>query len=149
MTEKRKIGAVFMLMLILSLSACAGTGAEGTAGAPMPTPTSTTPIYPLATPVSQEPAAGICASFEGEAVVISIYPDIPDPRCAKVRAEQKLTVINRTEGTLQVSIGTFEISLEPGGEYTFDTPIGKYLAPGVHLVNVSPCCSPELWLEEK
>ena len=44
---------------------------------------------PLATPYAQEPAAGICASFEGEMVTVSLNPDIPDPRCAKVRRGSK------------------------------------------------------------
>jgi hypothetical protein len=144
-SKKNGIACVFILML--SLSACTNLRTEVTVARPTAIRTSTAQTYPQATPVLLEPAAGICASFEGEAVIINIYPDIPDPRCAKANAEQKLTVINQTEDTLQVSIGIFKASLQPGVEYTFDVPFGDYLEPGVHLVQVSPCCSPELWLE--
>ena len=80
--------------------------------------------------------------------MVTINPDIPDPRCSKVRADQELTVINNTQNTLEVSIGSFRASLEPGSETIFDTPFGEYLEPGVHQLLVSPCCGPELWLEE-
>jgi hypothetical protein len=82
-------------------------------------------------------------------IVVTLNPDIPDPRCTKVRSDQKLTVINHTQNTLQISIGRFTASLEPGKESIIDTPFGEYLAPGVHQLQVSPCCGPELWLEEK
>jgi hypothetical protein len=149
MVNDMKTKVTFLLVLLLGLSGCASTGIEATADIPTPTIASTTQAYPLATPYAQLPAAGICASFEGEMVVVSINPDVPDPRCAKVRADQKLTVVNRTENTLEVSIGTFKASLEPGAEATFDTPFGDYLAVGVHQLQVSPCCGSELWLEGK
>jgi hypothetical protein len=103
----------------------------------------------LATPYAQEPAAGICASFEGDVVTINLFADIPDPRCTKVRPDQILTVSNQTQVTLEVSIGSYKDSLEPGISNTFDTPFGEYLAPGVHQLQVTPCCGAELWLEER
>jgi hypothetical protein len=101
----------------------------------------------LATPVSQEPAAGICGSFEGEWVVITIYPDIADPRCTIITPNQMLKVVNQRQETIQVSIANMEATIEPGGEHTFDTPFGQYLAPGVHLIEVKPCCGASLWLK--
>jgi len=56
-------------------------------------------------------------------------------------------VINRRAETLHVVIGLFEVDIEPDGEYIFDMPVGEYLLPGVHLIQVSPCCGPELWLK--
>jgi hypothetical protein len=85
--------------------------------------------------------------MEGDLVTATIYPDIPDPRCIEARPEQRLKVINRTSETLNVVIGNFQADIEPEAEYTFDMPVGEYLAPGVHLIQVSPCCSPELWLK--
>jgi hypothetical protein len=100
-----------------------------------------------ATPAAQSPAAGICAGFEVEIVTLTIYPDIPDPRCVEVTSGQKLRVINRRTEVLHVAIGTFEADILPEGEYTFEVPVGEYLMPGVHVLQVSPCCSLEVVLK--
>ena len=102
----------------------------------------------LIPPISAEPAAGICAEVKGELAVAEIYPDIPSPRCLKVNGEQKLKVINRTEITLNVEFGEYQTEVPPGGEDTFNTPFGDYLAPGVHRVEASPYGGPEIWLIE-
>ena len=114
---------------------------------PPPTQRAPTELPLLATPVSQEPAAGICDGFDGPVVEFRIEPGIPDPRCARVRPDQHLKVVNKTDGPLDLMIGTYSSHLEPGGETVIDTPFGDYLAPGVHLLQVLPCCGPELWLE--
>jgi len=105
------------------------------------------PPSPRATPVAESPAAGICGKFDGEVVTLTIYPDIPDPRCVEVTSEQKLKVVNRRGEPIQVAIGTFEADLAPDEEHIFDLPVGEYLMPGVHLLQVSPCCSPEVVLK--
>jgi len=129
---------VFIPLAVLALLA---------ACAPGPEPANRSVSYPLATPVSQLPAAGICASFEGTLVTVTIFPGYADPRCTTVRPDQNLQIINRTLAPLQVHIGTFSASLDPGADYSFRVPFGKYLAPGVHQVQVLPCCGPELWLQ--
>jgi hypothetical protein len=103
---------------------------------------------PLATPYAQEPAAGICGLAEGEWVTMTIFVDIPDPRCIRVEPGQKLTVINQTQGRISVSLGRFHSDLNPGEEIHLDQPFGTYLAPGVHLLEVDPCCGGTLWLLE-
>jgi hypothetical protein len=145
----RPIKPILMLgmILIFAVSACKSTGIGPTNAAPTPTIAITVQSFILATPYAQEPAAGICASFAGDIVRVTLNADVPDPRCSKVRAEQKLSVINGTQNTLEVSIGSFTASLKPGAETLFDTPFGEYLAPGVHQLRVSPCCGPEIWLE--
>ena len=102
---------------------------------------------PLATPVAHSPAAGICARFEGQIVTITIRPDIPDPRCAFIRPDQILEVVNNRGETLQVKIGHLQAELSPGQSHTFDLPFGEYLLPGVHRIEVQPCCGAELVLE--
>jgi hypothetical protein len=149
MVKNNKSIMVSIIYLMLFLSACTGIDIKVTAKMPTPTIFNPTPTYLLATPYAQSPAAGICASFDADTVVVSIYPDIPDPRCIKVRADQRLTVVNRTQNTLEVSLGIYKASLTPGAETTFDAPFGMYLATGVHQLQVSPCCSPELVLEGK
>jgi hypothetical protein len=102
---------------------------------------------PRATPVAESPAAGICGTFDGDIVTLTIYPDIPDPRCVEVTSEQKLRVVNRRGERIQAAIGKFKADLAPDEEHTFDVPVGEYLMPGVHLLQVSPCCSPEVVLK--
>ncbi len=132
-----KIRNLAFVIILGTLAACGPAGR----GVALNTP------RPLATPYAQQPAAGICASPSGKLVTITIYPDLPDPRCAIIQPDQELQVVNRTLGDLQVHIGTFDAVLAAGGDYTFSVPFGKYLAPGVHQVQVLPCCGPELWLQ--
>jgi len=105
------------------------------------------PVY-RASPVAQSPASGICGIWEGDMVTFTIYPDIPDPRCSQALPGQKLRVINQREEVIHASIGLFAADIEPGGEFIFEAPLGEYLMPGVHVVKISPCCSPELILKE-
>ena len=101
----------------------------------------------LATPYAQEPAAGICGMSEGTWVTVTIYPDIPDPRCVQVRGHQKLIVVNQTPDTINVTIGPFHTSINPGEDARLDQPFGSYLAPGVHLLDVQPCCGGTILLK--
>ena len=135
-----------MLMFLL-LTSCVQPASSPTASTPLPSPASSPSPHALATPYASEPAAGICASFEGEVVTVKINIDTSDPRCTRVRADQELTVVNQTLTALQVSLGSFNTSLLPGADYSITVPFGDYLAPGVHQLQVSPCCSAELWLE--
>ncbi len=116
------------------------------------TPTSAPPTLsalPLATPYSDQPAAGICAEYPGETVVtVEIMPDIPAPRCLKVTPDQRLKVINRVNATLALKLGNLSASLQPNADYTFDQPFGNLLAPGVHVLEASPYFGPEIWLVE-
>ncbi len=115
---------------------------------PAPTERAATAHPSLATPVSDSPAAGICGGSEGPILTVTIYPDIPDPRCAIVRPDQQLRVVNRRAEVLQVSLAGLTASLEPEAEVLFEIPFGRLLAPGVHRIEVSPCCGAELWLRE-
>jgi hypothetical protein len=144
-TPLRSPWLIFLAAALL-LSACAQKSADLTPGAPTRAVVPDESSSYLATPVSMEPAAGICGGTDAALLEVTIYPDIPDPRCALIRTDQRLAVINATSGTLQVSIGLFEATIEPGGEHVFDAPFGTYLAPGVHQLQVLPCCGPALWL---
>ena len=147
MTRHIRIVGGLVILLIIGLSGCKQNGSKSIAATPSMGATAIP--QPLATPYAIQPAAGICASFEGEMVTINLNTDISDPRCSRGTADQKLPVINQPLSPLQVSIGSFNSNLLPGGEYTVDVPFGDYLAEGVHQLQVSPCCSAELWLEGK
>jgi len=152
---KNRTTIQIILAGILMLSGCSGANSPA---ASMPTATSAvvegstptdTPVitpfnYGLATPVADSPAAGICASFDGLIVTVQILPGMPDPRCVQVRAEQQLSIANGTEETIEVGLGPFSAQLTPGQEYRITTPFEAYLGPGVHVVNVTPCCGGEI-----
>lgn len=149
-------------LLCLALAGCAaspGVQPIATPLAPSSTPTqapdtatpteTASPAPALATPQSDSPAAGICDFYPGELIVFEIYPDIPSPRCARATPEQRLQVINRTDQDLDIWIGAYEYTIEPGAEQVIDAELGTYLAPGVHRVSTSAYGGgggPELWL---
>lgn len=156
-TRRRWIGR--LMVLAMMVSGCrAATGGEPSAPT-APAVTATPPVNPTqpgsvpsetpyrATPVAESPAAGICASVDNDVVEAQIYPDVPDPRCVKVRASQKLTLYNQTSGPIEFTLGQFNAHIEPGQAHTIDRPFGDYLAPGVHRVLALPYSGPELWLE--
>ena len=137
------------LFMLLALPACAQVTAEPSGATTTPTAKDTSLPYALATPYALEPAAGICATFDGTVVTVTLNADVPDPRCAKVRPDQTLKLINNTISPLTVSIGEFKSALLAANAYAIDVPFGDYLEPGVHQLEVSPCCGAELWLVEK
>ena len=122
--------------------------AAPTATRPAPTATvaAPTPSPTLAPPVSDAPAAGICAQAEGEWATVEINADVPSPRCLQVSALQKLKVVNRTAASIQVRLAGYSISVPAGGEGTIRVAFGSYLAPGVHSVEVAPYSGPQIWL---
>jgi hypothetical protein len=102
-----------------------------------------------ATPISAEPAAGICAGpYEGLIAVMNIEQDVPVPsiRCLLLGPNQKLKVVNSTSKMQHIVLGLFQADIEPDGEYTFDMPLGEYLEPGVHALQGADGFYPELWL---
>ena len=129
----------------ITAPATATTAPPPSVAAPTRPPNAETPAsFPLATPVADSPAAGICPRVEALVVSVQILPGIPDPRCVHVRAEQQLSITNRTEGSIEVGLGPFHALLAPGQEFIITVPFEAYLAPGVHVINVTPCCGGEI-----
>jgi hypothetical protein len=90
-------------------------------------------------PSAPQPVAGICAAFEEETVRVEIQarPDnVPDPRCIRVRADQKLTISNRSGEPIEFHLGKFHAVIEPGGSNRIGFAFGDYLAPGAHSLHV-------------
>jgi hypothetical protein len=145
--SRTKPKSMLIMLMFMSLAACTSPTVQPVVTGSTPIVDATTTSNALATPYAQQPAAGICASFDSSIVTITINPDIPDPRCAKIKPDQTLAVVNNTQDPLLVTIGKYAASVEPGEKTMFATPFGEYLAPGVHQLQVSPCCGAELWLE--
>ena len=123
------------LLLLTGMSACIRKPAQ------LPTAS-----VERATPIADSPAAGICAEHEGSLVSVTIFPDIPDPRCSLVRPDQRLRVINMRSENIAVNLARLRAEIGPGEDYTFVEPFGVLLMPGVHRFDVSPCCGAELVL---
>ncbi|MGD9093215.1 MAG: hypothetical protein PVF74_10215 [Anaerolineales bacterium] len=147
---------VLMLWAFILLGACTKTSELGIQNIPSPTRSATIcgefdhppSEAELATPYAIKPAAGICADALDENIAsVNIWPDVPEPRCLVVSQENMLRVINKTGENVQVQLGPFHIELGAGETYTFDCPLGNYLAPGVHQIMVTPFGGPEIWLK--
>lgn len=157
-----KYSIVITFIMCLTLAGCVTNPSVQPAATPIaftatPTqqPDTSTPTEPapqtpsLATPFSDSPAAGICDFFPGDLVVFEIYPDIPNPRCARATPEQHLKVINRTEQGLRIRIAGYDFTLQPDQEQVIEAELGSFLAPGVHQVSTTAYSGgggPELWL---
>lgn len=77
---------------------------------------------------------------------MQLEPGIPNPRCIIVREDQHLRVINHSGADVTIGLGPFSLVLPANGETVIGPPFGDYLMPGVHTLQVDPCCGGELWL---
>jgi hypothetical protein len=111
-----------------------------------PTASLPTATYALATPYADSPAAGICSSGESDDVEMTLLPGIPDPRCLEIRPDQHLLIRNMTGGAVDFRLGRFSGHLEDGERIRIEAAFGTYLAPGVHALEIDPCCGGELVL---
>jgi hypothetical protein len=124
-----------------------GDGGPGTTedggGSPTSSGTATTATPPTTTssalrpPDSESPAAGTCGAPTGAVAEITINPDIPSPRCVRVRPDQSLRVVNASGQTVEISFAGRSATLADGASEAYPRPFGDYLAPGVHRVTAS------------
>lgn len=117
------------------------------------TSTSPAPARSLAPATSRFPAAGVCGPVDGAVLTVRIEPDAPMPRCASVRSDQWLRVVNGTDDygrpgrTLTVTWVPGEtFSLRPGQAKEVRRHFGSYLARGVHELSVGGGYRAEVWL---
>jgi hypothetical protein len=105
--------------------------------------------HTLAEPDSTQPAAGICLDVQAGAVAtFSLDFDTPDPRCGKVRADQRLRVLNTTGSSITVTFDGSDYRLQPSDSLTFTETFGEMWQPGVHDLHTSlyDGGGPEIWL---
>ena len=124
---------------------------------PSPRPTGTpapavqpTPWSTLRPADAQLPAAGICLGpNETDTATITINPDVPNPRCYKVTASQRLQIASNLGEEARIQLGPFDLAIPPGEARLLDAPVGMYLAPGVHGISISiPPGRATVWLIE-
>ena len=102
---------------------------------------------PLATPITTQPAAGICEKQAGKEVQLTIHDAIPSPRCLRVEGDQTLRITNETASYMEYTLGNQYGGVNPQGFTQISSPFREYLAPGVHYLEISACCNVEIWLE--
>lgn len=93
---------------------------------------------------SQTPVAGACAGpTTDQIIIVKIGLDnVPEPRCTKVTADQKLEYVNNSQKTITQTIGNYTLNVAPGKTQTIDAVFGSYLEPGVHRIGTA-----EIWLQ--
>jgi hypothetical protein len=85
-------------------------------------------------------------------VTITLFSDVPAPRCAVVSAGQHLRLLNSTGGhgeaanTVSLDFAGFAATIPPGHAVVLDAPIGQYIQPGVTAIPLHGAPGPELWL---
>lgn len=109
----------------------------------------------LVPPDTLFPAAGACGQAIGADAVIDTNPDIPQPRCLVVRADQHLEVRNTSNRFGQpgqpITLTWPPYSsrtLAAGASTVYGATFSSYLALGVHDVRISlyPGGGAEVWL---
>lgn len=127
-----------------------GSPAPAASSSPSPAPTARSSKLPA---TSRQPAAGVCGRVGASVVTVKIEPDVPLPRCAQVRADQSLRVVNRTGDYGQHGhpirvrwIPGRPVTLAPGESHTFPRRFGDYLQRGVHVLRITRAYAAEIWL---
>ena len=82
----------------------------------------------------------------GSFVSLSVSPDMPDPRCVKVTPGQVLSVTNRTDSPLMLKLAWYDFQLDVDETVDLNVPLGAYLTPGVHRLELDHGSGPEIWL---
>ncbi|MGA2910538.1 MAG: hypothetical protein ABSE04_01915 [Candidatus Microgenomates bacterium] len=98
---------------------------------------------------SQAPAASSCNSVQGDVISVTLNPDVPNPRCVIISANQKLTLVNGTSQLISLDYDSYVSKISPGSNYTFPVVASLFLAPGVHVIKTSlySGSGPEVWLQ--
>jgi hypothetical protein len=136
-----------LLGAALLLSACRSGAGEGTVVGIEQSPPEEREQPTLAPPDADRPAVGSCAEAQGAEAVVSLNPDFPDPRCLIVNPDQRLRIVSRLDGEVQVALGSVSVIVGPGFDGVIGPRFGDYLEPGVHFLGESTYeGNVEIWL---
>jgi hypothetical protein len=79
--------------------------------------------------------------------VVSFNPNFPDPRCLIVNPDQRLRIVSRLDGEVQVALGSVSVIVGPGFDGVIGPRFGDYLEPGAHFLGESTYDgNVEIWL---
>ena len=92
----------------------------------------------------QTQVAGVCAPVSRESIVVVTIPmdNVPQPRCVHVTSNQKLKIINNSQGSININVGEIQTSLVSTQSFQFPKTLGEFLAPGGHSI-----FGAEIWLK--
>ena len=152
-----------LLLMVLTVTGCGTSSSRGPDASDRPSqPTRQSPAagqnaYPgLAPAYGQGPGASPCdVPRSGTVVTMIIGPDVPMPRCVRVRPAQRLELTNGTAISglagrrIVLRLAGYPVThLDPGGHITFRRPTGDVLAPGLHCLRVSiwPGSCADIWM---
>ncbi len=95
-------------------------------------------VAPSPSPSSapRTPAAGVCSVDDAAIVQIELAVDVAVPRCVVMSGSHRLRVVNEGPAT-HVELGALKLDLDAGGTITSALPVGAYVGPGVHTLEVS------------
>ena len=96
---------------------------------------------------SNTPAAGACGEATSSLVLVTIFPDVPSPRCVTVSTTQTLDILNNTDKTINAVLGSKKVTVAPNAHGYITDAFGNYLEVGVHDMTASPYPGPEIWLK--
>jgi hypothetical protein len=92
-------------------------------------------VGPTATPFSSGPGAvPICAPDAAQTITFVLGVDTPRPRCAVVRADQWLRVVNEFHEKVIATLGRLRIVVGDRGSVTVRVPFSAYLTRGTWLL---------------
>lgn len=98
----------------------------------------------LVPPDFQTQVAGVCAPVSKESIIVVTVPidNVPQPRCVHVTSNQKLKIVNQSQGSININVGKIQASLAPTQSFQFPKTLGEFLASGGHSI-----VGAEIWLE--
>ena len=134
-----RIRSLIPIVVAVVLAGCGGAGQVVATTVVSPRPVNAViPAY------SQTPTAGICPLSRSSLITVYAGDGTPQPRCVRVRADQRLQVVNKAspsgpaDKTVTVRWPPFgQRTLTPGSTIVFEQNFGSYLAPGDHIVGIS------------
>jgi hypothetical protein len=96
---------------------------------------------------SDTPAAGICGAARDDITRIELGAG-PDGlplagRCLVFTRRQRILLVNGTDAQLTFDFARYHVDLPAGGDMLLDSPVGEFLALGVHFLPHGP----EIWVK--
>jgi hypothetical protein len=129
------------LTLVVPVTVLAGCG--GTTHVVTTTVVRPGPVRALIPAPSQYPVAGICPLSNRGVSLVTIYvgDGTPEPRCLRVRANERLQIVNKLglsgppDKTITIRWPPFgSRTLAPGSTIVFKQNFASYLSPGDHII---------------
>jgi hypothetical protein len=108
-----------------------------------PQPAPTQPALPSPTTSVME---GACPYFDGAVILVELNSSGFSPTCFSIAAWQRLSITNRLDATVQLSIRDHSMQLGAGQSGEFSEPLGSLLIPGANDLIADQYGVAQIWL---